>query len=80
MALLQAVPGPARVLVDISRVQGPLDGVGRLCTEVGAGRVAFGTNLPLTDPVSPLLSLHLAALTPEEKAQVAHGNARRLLA
>jgi predicted TIM-barrel fold metal-dependent hydrolase len=78
-AVLRDAPHPEHVLVDVSRVQGALDGVGKLA-EANAGRVAFGTNLPLVEPVSPLLSLHVAGMADADRARIARANARRFLA
>jgi predicted TIM-barrel fold metal-dependent hydrolase len=70
--------GRARLLFDLSLVQGPIDECALLVRTVGADRLAFGTNLPLTVAESPALALAYAGLAPETKAQIAAGNATRL--
>ena len=63
-------PPEARVWFDLSRVQGPVDGVLHLCREVGPGRLLFGTNVPLHVAASPVLEVAdaVAAGLPEGDA------------
>ena len=68
----------ARVLFDLSLVQGPIDECRLLVEFVGAERLAFGTNLPLTVAESPVMALAYAALPLGTKAQIGAGNAERL--
>ena len=71
---------PPEVVFDLALVQGPLDECALLVESVGADRLVFGTNLPLTIAESPLLALQYADLPEAVKAQICRGNARRLLA
>ena len=61
-------------------MQGPLDECALLVESVGADRLVFGTNLPLTIAESPLLALQYADLPDAVKAQLCRDNALRLLA
>ncbi|HEV2122531.1 MAG TPA: amidohydrolase family protein [Chloroflexota bacterium] len=70
-----AVPPEARVWLDISRVQGPIDCIPLLCDSVGARRLLFGSNMPFVIPEAPILELGDARLSDEEDAAVRHGNA-----
>ena len=67
----------ARVLFDLSFVQGPIDECQLLAEAVGAERLAFGTNLPLTVPEAAALALAYADLPPDAVARIAAGNAAR---
>ena len=71
---------PLEVAFDLSLVQGPLDECAQLVESVGAGRLVFGTNLPLTIAESPLLALQYADLPDAVKAPLCRDNARRFLA
>lgn len=71
---------PPEVVFDLALAQGPLDECALLVESVGADRLVFGTNLPLTIAESPLLALQYADLSDAVKAQLCHDNARRLLA
>ena len=76
---------PPEVVFDLSLVQGPLDECALLVESVGADRLVFGTNLPLTIAESgrgegQLLALQYADLPDTVKAQLCRDNARRLLA
>jgi predicted TIM-barrel fold metal-dependent hydrolase len=68
----------ARVLFDLSLVQGPIDECRLLVEDVGAERLAFGTGLPLTTAEAPALALACADLAPGVAAQIAGGNAAAL--
>jgi predicted TIM-barrel fold metal-dependent hydrolase len=74
----QGVAPRVQLLFDISLVQGPIDECQLLVEEIGAERLAFGTNLPLTVPESAALALAYADLPPATVAQIAAGNAARL--
>lgn len=69
----------ARVLFDLSLVQGPIDECRLLAAAVGAERLAFGTNLPLTIPESPVLALAYSDLPAPTVAAIGGGNAARHL-
>ena len=71
LATARHLPPEARVWFDLSRVQGPVDGVLNLCREVGAGRLLFGTNVPLHVAASPVLEVAdaVAAGLPEGDAR-----------
>lgn len=78
LATARRLPSSARVWFDLSRVQGPIDGIPILCREIGAERLLFGTNLPLHVPHSPILELadaNEAGLSAEEDAAIRYGNA-----
>jgi predicted TIM-barrel fold metal-dependent hydrolase len=47
--------------------------------EIGADRLLYGSRAPFYEPLVPLLRLATSGLKPEEVADVAGGNARRLL-
>ncbi|HEX2325154.1 MAG TPA: amidohydrolase family protein [Chloroflexota bacterium] len=70
LATARHLPPEARVWFDLSRVQGPVDGVLHLCREVGPGRLLFGTNVPLHVAASPVLEVAdaVAAGLPEGDA------------
>lgn len=70
-----AVSPEARVWLDISRVQGPIDCIPMLRDSVGASRLLFGSNMPFVIPEAPILELGDARLSDEEDAAVRHGNA-----
>ena len=71
---------PPEVVFDLSLVQGPLDECALLVESVGADRLVYGTNLPLTIAESPLLALQYADLPDTMKSQLCRDNALRLLA
>ena len=75
-----AVHEPPEIVFDLSLVQGPLDECALLVESVGADRLVFGTNLPLTIAESPLLALRYADLPDTVKTQLCRDNALRLLA
>lgn len=79
LAVGTQVPAEAHVWFDISRVQGPIDGIPILSERLGSRRLLFGTNLPLHVPESPVLELADAHLPPDEDAAIRHGNARQAL-
>jgi predicted TIM-barrel fold metal-dependent hydrolase len=54
-------------------------GLAELCRLFGAGRVLFGTGLPLRAPGPAITALLYQALGAEERALVAGGNLERLL-
>ena len=71
---------PPEIVFDLALAQGPLEECALLVKSVGANRLVFGTNLPLTIAESPLLALQYADLPDTVKAQLCRDNARRLLA
>ena len=68
----------ARILFDLSLVQGPIDECRLLAEAVGAERLAFATGLPLTIAEAPALALAYAGLAPDATAQIASGSAAAL--
>jgi predicted TIM-barrel fold metal-dependent hydrolase len=76
---LQSRPDSAglQIVFDLSLVQGPIDECQLLTDAVGAERIAFGTNLPLTVPESATLALAYSDLPPATIAQIGAGNATR---
>ncbi len=64
--------------VEISRVQGPVGDIEKLCATMGADHVLFGTNLPLHVPEAPAMALAHAKISAGERRQIAHDNAARL--
>lgn len=63
---------------EISRVQGPVGDIEKLCATIGADRVLLGTNLPLHVPEAATLAIEHAKITADERAKIEHGNAARL--
>jgi predicted TIM-barrel fold metal-dependent hydrolase len=55
------------------------DGLALVAERWGAGRLVFGTGLPLWDPGLPVTGLTYAGLSPPDLAAVAGGTLRRLL-
>jgi hypothetical protein len=47
---------------------------------LGAGRILFGTDMPLLDPFAGVQKIRSAFLTEEEKTLILGGNLERLLA
>lgn len=74
-ALLARCPN---VIVETSYFQAH-DGIARLVARFGAGRVVFGTGLPMWDPTLPITGLTYAGLAPDDLAAVAGGTLDRLL-
>lgn len=64
--------------VEISRVQGPVGDIEKLCDTLGAGHVLFGTNLPLHVPEAAKMAIAHAKISADERRQIAHDNAARL--
>ena len=68
----------ANLYFDISRVQGPVGDIEKLCGTLGADRVLLGTNLPLHVPEAATLAVEHAKITADERGKIVHGNAARL--
>ena len=66
------------VYAEISRVQGPVGDIEKLCGTMGADRVLFGTNLPLHVPEAAALAIEHAKVSAEDRRKIAQGNAARL--
>ncbi len=64
---------------EISRVQGPVGDIEKLCGTMGADRVLLGTNLPLHVPEAATLAIEHAKITAEERRKIVNGNAAELL-
>lgn len=69
---------PQNVYFEISRVQGPVGDIEKLCATMGAERVLLGTNLPLHVPEAATLAVEHAKITADERRMIVHGNAARL--
>jgi hypothetical protein len=63
---------------DISRVQGPVGDIEKLCETLGAEHVLLGTNLPLHVPEAATLAVEHARISAATRQQIVHGNAARL--
>lgn len=63
---------------EISRVQGPVGDIEKLCETMGADRVLLGTNLPLHVPEAATLAVVHARITAVERRMITSGNAARL--
>lgn len=63
---------------EISRVQGPVGDIEKLCSTVGADRVLLGTNLPLHVPEAATLAVEHAKITAAERRLIVRGNAEWL--
>ncbi len=63
---------------EISRVQGPVGDIEKLCATMGADRVLLGTNLPLHVPEAATLAIEHAKITAAERRLIVHGNAAQL--
>ncbi|MYB77830.1 MAG: amidohydrolase family protein [Chloroflexi bacterium] len=63
---------------EISRVQGPVGDIEKLCGTIGADRVLLGTNLPLHVPEAATLAIEHAKITAAERRMIVQGNADRL--
>ncbi len=68
----------ANVHFEISRVQGPVGDIEKLCGTVGADRVLLGTNLPLHVPEAATLAIEHAKITAAERRMIVQENATRL--
>jgi len=79
LAIEGLLEDPTNVHYDLSRVQGPVGDVALLVGRMGAGRILFGSNLPLHVPESAQLSIDTADISEPEKDLIRQGNARRLL-
>lgn len=79
LAISRQLPPTARAWFELSRVQGPIDGIRMLRDRVGLDRLLFGTNLPLHVAESPIMELADARLSPDEDAAIRYGNARTAL-
>jgi predicted TIM-barrel fold metal-dependent hydrolase len=74
-AIGSALPAGARVWLELSRVQGPIDGIPALCRSAGVDRLLFGTNAPLHVPEAAVMELADARLPAEDDAAVRYRNA-----
>jgi len=63
---------------EVSRVQGPVGDIEKLCGTMGADRVLLGTNLPLHVPEAATLAIEHAKITADERRLIVQGNAARL--
>jgi hypothetical protein len=54
-------------------------GIEKICKEIGAGQLLFGTGMPVYAPGSPIMSLAYSNIGLEEKTLIAGGNLRYLL-
>ena len=63
---------------EISRVQGPVGDIEKLCETMGADHVLFGTNLPLHVPEAATMAIEHAKISADERRMIAQGNAARL--
>ena len=68
----------ANVHFEISRVQGPVGDIEKLCATMGADRVLLGSNLPLHVPEAATLAVEHAKITAAERRLIVQGNAGRL--
>ena len=66
------------LFIEISRVQGPVGDIEKLCAAMGADHVLFGSNLPLHVPEAATLAIEHANISADEREQIMHGNAARL--
>ena len=63
---------------EISRVQGPVGDIEKLCGTLGADRVFLGTNLPLHVPEAATLAIAHANITADARRMIEQENAARL--
>ena len=63
---------------EISRVQGPVGDIEKLCATMGADRVLLGTNLPLHVPEAATLAVAHAKISADQRRKIEQGNAARL--
>lgn len=54
-------------------------GIEAICRRFGAGRLLFGTRMPLFTPGTALTAIRYAEISPKEKRLIAGGTLRRLL-
>lgn len=67
---------PANYLIEISRMDSVLaDEIGRLASNLGADRLAFGTGMPFHYPDAGLLKLEVLRASDADRAKIAWGNA-----
>lgn len=64
--------------VEISRVQGPVGDIEKLCATMGADRVLLGTNLPLHVPEAATLAVEHAKISAGDRRKIVQENAERL--
>ena len=69
---------PRNLHFEVSRVQGPVGDIEKLCGTMGADRVLLGTNLPLHVPEAATLAVEHAKITAAEGRLIVQGNAVRL--
>jgi predicted TIM-barrel fold metal-dependent hydrolase len=55
-------------------------GVEDICARFGAGRLLFGSRMPFLEPGSAVARLQYAAIDPQDRQRIAHGNLETLLA
>lgn len=56
-----------------------MDGVGTICARFGAGRLLFGTGMPVTSGSGAVGLITYASISDEEKQMIAAGNLEKLL-
>ena len=64
--------------LEISRVQGPVGDIEKLCGTMGADHVLFGTNLPLHVPEAATMAIEHAKISADERRMIVQENAVRL--
>jgi len=71
---------PANYYIEISRLSATLaNEVGTLVSQLGAGRVVFGTGMPFKYPDPAMVKMEVLDATPEAKKKIFGGNAVGLL-
>lgn len=78
MATWSEAASTNNLFVEISRVQGPVGDIEKLCATMGADRVLLGTNLPLHVPEAAKMAVEHAKISADERRMIVHGNAARL--
>ena len=66
------------LFIEISRVQGPVGDIEKLCAAMGADRVLFGSNLPIHVPEAAKLAIEHANISAGDRRLIARDNAARL--
>lgn len=69
---------PQNLSFEVSRVQGPVGDIEKLCATLGADRVLFGSNLPLHVPEAAKMAVEHAKISADERGKIVRGNAARL--
>ncbi len=80
MALAPEMAGLANLWTDIAGAQGPAMCVEKLAEAAGAGRLLFGTGLPLQYALPARLKVEVTDLLDKDKAAILAGNARGVFA